>query len=540
MRITFPAPQLQAAQATRQMSGMVAPWGQEGSTSAGKLVLTRGSLRLPAELSRVKLVDYHQVPPQAIGYATAAQDTELGLVMTFQLGSTDAASQALVEASEGLRDAFSVELGEYTAPDGVRVTDGLVTAVALVPVPAFADARVTSVAAAHHEEGHSTMTDTTQAAEPQATAAETATVAVTGPIVTSPAPDDSETPPAQSSQQVAAAVVEALRGDGQAAALLASLVGGNQAPARRPDGLGGSAGGPVSGHSRADVTAALARVIRGESRHPMMEAALSDIINTDVFSTVGEESYVGQLWSAKSYGRRFVPLLRPGTLTSWKVRGWKWNVRPTVADYAGDKAAVPSNSPTVTPVDEEAARLAGGHDLDIKFRHFGDTEFLDAYAQAMTEDYAIKSDAKALAFIKASASTPTGWDSLGAGKNVIYGAMLAGDLMAETLDQDVEPDYYLVSRVDRRALLDIVADDAPAFMAMFGIDPGKFIASSSVATGFVYAGMKGAGTFYELPGSPIRVEALDLVKGGVDEAFFGYYATILHDARGIVKVDLTA
>lgn len=539
---TLPTP-VTAAKGSRVLAGVAAPWGQEGFTSAGKLIFQRGSLRLPAELSRVKLVDYHQQPPQAIGYATSAQDTDAGLVMSFQLGSTDAASQALVEASEGLRDAFSVELGEFTAADGITVTDGLVTAVALVPIPAFADARVTSVAAAR-QEGSNTMTQDTQATAPEATAAATATIAVTGPVVDTPAPDDSAQPPADGAQasqdrQLLASFAAALRGDDNAHQLLASMVGGS--PARRPDELTTTGGARVTGGNVvAEVHAALGRVARGETRHPALEAALSDIINTNVFDVVGTESYVGQLWSAKSYTRRFVPLLRPGTLTSWKVRGWKWGTRPAVADYAGDKAAVPSNSPTVTDVEEEAARIAGGHDLDVKFRHFGDTEFLNAYATAMTEDYASKSDAKALAFIQASASTPTGWDTLGAGKNVIYGAMLAGDLLAETLDQDVEPDYYIVSRADRRALLDIVDDDKPAFMAMFGVDPEKFIASSNVTTGLVYAGLKGAGTFYELPGSPIRMEALDLVKGGVDEAFFGYYATILHDARGIVKVDITA
>jgi hypothetical protein len=549
MRVTFPhtslgswpMPTVAAGQASRTMTGLAAPWGEEGFTSAGKLIFQRGSLRLPTELSRVKLVDYHQTPPQAIGYATSAQDTEHGLVMAFQLGSTAAASQALVEASEGLRDAFSVELGDYDAPDGLTVVDGLVTAVALVPIPAFANARVTSVAAAHHDEGNSTMTDTQASTEPQATAAATQTIAVTGPVVEAPAPAPAPDEQAADAAQVQAAFARALRGDNGAAALLASLVGADSGPARRPDELSGPhSGGRVTSYGRADVEAALSRVIRGESRHPSLEAALSDVINTNVYEVVGQDSYVGQLWSAKTYSRRFVPLLRQAALTSWRVRGWKWGTRPGGAAYAGDKAAIPSNSPTVLPAEEEATRWAGGHDLDIKFKHFGDTEFLNAYATAMTEDYAVDSDAVARAFILASASTPTGWDTLGAGKSLIYGAMLAGDLMSEQLDQDVEPDYYIVSRADFRAIIDLVEDDKPAFMAAFGVDPSKFIRSSAQTTGIITAGLTGAGTWYELGGSPIRMEALDLVKGGVDEAFFGYHATLLHDDRGIVKVDITA
>lgn len=530
-------PALQADQARRTMSGIVAPWGQAGRTSAGVLTLTRGSLALPADLRRVKLVDYHQTPPQAIGYATAAQDTDAGLVMTFQLGTTPAATQALLEASEGLRDAFSVELGEYHADASGLVSAGDLTAVALVPIPAFSNARVTSVAAAHHE-GKNTMPDSPDnTPTPAATAAATATVAVTGPVVdTPPAPPAEDTPP---DAALASAFFQALRGDTGAAQVLAAAAGAPvpaSQPARRPEGFHGP-GAAVSGHSPAAVAAAMGRVMRGESS-PYVEAALADIVNTDVYTTVGEASYVGQLWNAMSYTRRFVPLLRPGTLTSWKVNGWKWGVRPEVADYAGDKADVPSNEPTVLPASTTAARLAGGHDLDRKFRDFNDTEFIEAYFQAMTESYAAKSDAKALAFILASASTPTGYDGLVAtGGTVIDGALLAADLLAGVLDQDVEPDYFLVNRTDRRSTLGGMTElDRPAFIDMWGVDPSKFIGSTSVPAGTVIAGMKGAGTFYELGGSPIRVEAIDIARGGIDEALFGYYATLLHDARGIVKV----
>ena len=38
-------------------------------------------------------------------------------------------------------------------------------------------------------------------------------------------------------------------------------------------------------------------------------------------------------------------------------------------------------------------------------------------------------------------------------------------------------------------------------------------------------------------GTPIRVEAQDLVNGGIDQAAFGYYAVNVHDAGGLVLVD---
>ena len=52
----------------------------------------------------------------------------------------------------------------------------------------------------------------------------------------------------------------------------------------------------------------------------------------------------------------------------------------------------------------------------------------------------------------------------------------------------------------------------------------------------VYVGAREAVTFFELPGTPIQVSALDVSHGGEDEALFGYYAIVLNDARGLVKV----
>jgi hypothetical protein len=520
MRLTFAA-DLTAGTAARTIAGMAAPWGVPGYTSAGRLTLLAGSLTLPDDLSAVKLMDYHQQPPAAIGFCTGAESTDAGLSMSFQLGTTPACTLALTEAAEGLRDGLSVELVDVVLDSQDQVTSALVTGVALVPVPAFAPARVTQVAASHNPpatpERNTAMPEPTA---PEATAAEgdTATILVTGPVA--PAPDaPADTPAADAAQapQVAASLHRPTR------------------PAQAPAGLPSVHGAGTSTHSRADVTAALQRVMHGVSR-PELEAALSDIIATDTFGIVGQDSYVGQLWNANTFERRFVPLLRNADLTSWKVNGWRWVTKPEVGDYAGDKAAIPSNTVEVEPADTTAARLAGGHDLDRKFRDFGDTEFLDAYMAAMTESYARKSDAKAAAFIAASATvgTPTA-----SGGTLLDAAILAAAELEDLTDGGA-PDYFIVGRSNMLDLAAITEADRLAYLALFGVDPAKFIKSNLAAfQGKVVAGMKNAGTFYELPGSPIRVEALDIAKGGIDEALFGYWATLLHDANGIVSSVIT-
>jgi hypothetical protein len=78
------------------------------------------------------------------------------LTATFKIAETTAGNDALVEAAEGLRDGFSVEVSfdEYeTLKDGtVRILEGELTGVALTSEPAIRSARVESVAATEEEE----------------------------------------------------------------------------------------------------------------------------------------------------------------------------------------------------------------------------------------------------------------------------------------------------------------------------------------------------------------------------------------------------
>jgi phage head maturation protease len=74
----------------------------------------------------------------------------------FKITNTTAGTDALVEAMEGLRDGFSIELAvdDYIMQkDGtMRVLAGELTGVALVTEPAVRSARVSEVAATEGEE----------------------------------------------------------------------------------------------------------------------------------------------------------------------------------------------------------------------------------------------------------------------------------------------------------------------------------------------------------------------------------------------------
>jgi hypothetical protein len=155
MRVTMTTPAVLTADATaRTMTGVVVPYGQPGNTSAGRLTVRAGAVRVPDNLRTVKLLRDHD-RSRPVGYATAATDTPDGLVMSFRIGATADGDQALLEATEGLRDAFSVELDDLEL-DAATITGADLTAVAQVPVPAYQAARVATVAAARAPDVHPT------------------------------------------------------------------------------------------------------------------------------------------------------------------------------------------------------------------------------------------------------------------------------------------------------------------------------------------------------------------------------------------------
>jgi HK97 family phage prohead protease/HK97 family phage major capsid protein len=131
----------------RTIVGTVVPYGTIGNTSLGPVTFAAGSVNVP---ETVKLVLEHDLK-RPIGKASGFVDGPERLVGSFRLSHTSAASDALVEASDGLRDGLSVgaRIVESTiADDGTMVvTAADLVEVSLVHTPAFSDAVVTQVAA---------------------------------------------------------------------------------------------------------------------------------------------------------------------------------------------------------------------------------------------------------------------------------------------------------------------------------------------------------------------------------------------------------
>jgi hypothetical protein len=525
-----PATLVTASAESRTLRGYAATWRIVGNTSIGPVRLKAGALLWPEELRTVKLVDEHREPPVAIGYCTAAAADATGSLAAFHIGRTPEGDRALLEAAEGVRDSFSVELADLVfderEPD--LIVSARVSRVALVTTPAFAGSVVTELAAAetttttsHPNESEHIMTDEQRARLEALRTQETLTQDEAGELAQlAQLEHEADQPPAETPPAEPAAAAAAHRPAVTAAAVPAGLhVRGGAAPVRRP---------------LAELYAANARVLTGQSR-PELEAALANITNTANIWTQ-PDTYAGELWSGLRYTRRWVNMFSPGKLTSWKVDGWRWVVRPEVDDYAGDKTAVPSNAASTEAVTVNAARLAGAHDIDRKFADFGDTTFIASYFDAMTESYGVKSDLKARAAAIAAGAANI---SATVATSLLH-ALLVAKIELETYEDDNfaagTPDWYIVNSTDYAGLLDIANADAPAFLDKLGIDFDKIRATTAQPAGTITAGVKAAGTFYELGETPIRVEALNIANGGVDGGVFGYWAALQHHAKGALRV----
>ena len=182
MQLNFEGQVLAASVETRTIRGLVVPFNVSGNTSAGPVRFEFGAFGDIDPSQIVLNMEHDRTRPLGRGIGDSLEVSPAGISMAFKIAPTGAGNDALVEASEGLRPAFSIEanVGEYTIEKGVMVVSAAkLEAVAHVTNPAFKDATISSVAATETEETPET-TEAELAAEdePQETTVDEVTTPV--------------------------------------------------------------------------------------------------------------------------------------------------------------------------------------------------------------------------------------------------------------------------------------------------------------------------------------------------------------------------
>ena len=159
----------------REITGVAVPYGVAATVADGtSVIFEQGSLPVDGKAPRLYM---NHDSTNAIGIVTERVDTPEGMMFTAKISKTQAGDEALILAMDGVLDSVSVGVNPIkytTAKDGtVTVTAADWIELSLVPVPAFAGAIITDIAASipQDEPEISTIeTEPTQETEPMSEA----------------------------------------------------------------------------------------------------------------------------------------------------------------------------------------------------------------------------------------------------------------------------------------------------------------------------------------------------------------------------------
>lgn len=532
-----------ASSTDRTVSGLIVPYQVPGDTSGGQFEVQPGAFALPADLSRVKLLREHD-RSAAIGYLAAVSDRPDGLYGTFSVAPGPTGDEAIAAIRNRTRDGLSYEVSRvrYSA-DRSRVVAARLDAVALCSVPAYDDAR--AIAASRQETSMFTLESARAIlADANASAADRAAAAAW--LAANPAATDADrAAAAEASGNSPAAPAAAAAGTGaEPGGIAAEAPNLAAVTAGRPTGIA------LTGRRRSAALTAAGRIeegiqelsatIRGSFDAGQVNAALADVVpGDDAGAGLIRPQWIGELWTAQNVARPFIDSIAHGTLTGLTVQGWKWEAKPAVGPYAGNKAEVPSNAVATVPASEPAERMAGGWDVDRAYFDLGDSGFLSAFFAAATEDYGQKTEARVAAKLLAGATVSA------AAPIDLLGAL--GALAAELSGIGTSPSFIGISADLFSAYLEIPAAEAPWWLASqasvdlsgsSSIDGLRVFVSPTLPAGSVLGGNRKGATYYEASPSPIRVQAVNVAQGGIDLGVFGYDATLINDPRAIRRVNV--
>jgi HK97 family phage prohead protease len=133
----------------REITGIAVPYDVAATVSDGtSVIIKQGALPVDGKAPRLYM---NHDSTNAIGIVTERVETPEGMMFTAKISKTQSGDEALILAQDGVLDSVSIGINPVkytTAKDGtVTVTAADWIELSLVPVPAFAGAIITDIAA---------------------------------------------------------------------------------------------------------------------------------------------------------------------------------------------------------------------------------------------------------------------------------------------------------------------------------------------------------------------------------------------------------
>jgi HK97 family phage prohead protease len=492
--------QVTASLERRTITGQLVPWDTIGNTSAGPTRFAAGSVELPSDLSRVKLLKDHNTA-DPIGYLVDAHDDGTGLFGTFKIPETSAGDEALLQAAEKLRDGLSVgvTLNDWSrSADALEVVSSSLSEVSQVAIPAFDDARALSVAASANNDTIPPEPEPATEPEQETPVSEQHTTeAEAAPVITAAAPVPYHGRPAAKSIDLNAA-----------AALIASA-------------------------NRGDVTIAEVRAALGASTTGDLEGIVP-------------QAYVSELVGLINPGRPTLNAIRNRALPAagMKVTYPRWAVLPTVDKQLTELAEVESTAAEITLQDVTVGTWAGANELSLQAVDRSDPSAIAAIIEALSVAFARKTNAAVIGDLidAAGAATTVGSDSPVDVVSGLIGALdpegtPAGPLFL-SIAWDLMPAWLSVSQNDRPAFWDGRVQFG-SMVPTLSADGLTVMVDRDLPAGHALLGSSLGATWWQNQGAPVEIRAVDVSILGIDLGVYGYGALSVEYPGAFAYCDLS-
>jgi HK97 family phage prohead protease len=538
--LTF-SQEIQAADTERRIvSGLVAPYGEVGFTSAGPVMFERGAIAIP-DASKIKLLSQHQ-QDKPVGRAISFSDSTEGVYGSFRLSSSTRGQDALVLAQENLVSGLSVGV-DVTASkpmgDYLLVTAAVLKEVSLVESAAFSSASVTDIAAARAalEAATSTSTKTTTI---NTTIVETETETESEEAVTTAPENTPEETPVDT--PVEAEKVEAAR----------KII--------RPSVLDSQrVRTPIT--SMATYTEHKIKAALGDDTSKLYVTAADDSFTTN--PAFNPTQYLTEFVSNTNFGRPTIDALSRGVLPN---SGMTISI-PSLVTSAGGQSGV---APVVTVEPEAGAvqntgmvteylsgtvsKYSGMNTLSVELLERSDPNFYSELTNQLQRAYLLATDAAVITAINAGTDQADAQDADSDGiigfvskeaaniyknssyfaKNFVAGPGMWSLLMGAT-DTTGRPIYNAVSQTYNAAGQ---ANPTSIKGNVLGLD--LYVdhqLPSTVVDNSAYIIAPEAMTVYESPQAYMSVNVVSNLQ--VQIAIYGFMATIIKMPNGISRFNLT-
>ena len=522
----------------RIISGKIAPYGEVGYTSAGKVVFAPNSITA-VNPAKIKLLMSHD-NTKPIGRMQSIQSNADGLYASFKISASSKGNDAILLAQEQLMDGLSVGV-EVTASkpekDYLLVTSAVLREVSLVETPAFQSAEVQKIAAqaedVETEKSVTTKTSTTTSTT-VSTTIETETESE-DVMTTAPEPQDAP------NEEAAAPSVEAAR------------------PIIRPSVLDSQrVRTPIT--SMASYTEHKIKAALGNDDSKLYVTAADDSFTTN--PAFNPTQYLTDFVSNTNFDTPTINALSQGVLPS---SGMTISV-PSLVTSAGGQSGV---APVVTVEAEAGAvqntgmvtqylsgtvkKYSGMNTLSVELLERSDPNFYAELTQQLQRAYSLATDAAVIADIVAGGVQGTAVAATSAGiisyvstesanvyKNTSYFARnyIAGpsqwSLLMGATDSTGRPIYNAAQPMNSGGLstptsirgnvlgLDLYVDHQ---MVSTTIDDSAFIVAPE------------AMTVYRSPQAYMSVNVVSNLQ--IQVAIYGFMATIVKMPNGLVRYNLT-